>query len=297
MMRIHEGHFYSAVYRPVGKCIYCGSNGDARGLRSEHIFPFFLGGNLELPAASCADCEKITSFIEGHCANRIFLGFRTHKKMQTRRPKNRPTHFALQFLGPDGWRSRDIPSDEAPFFLPLPYFDQPGVLIGDDARTAIQPLSQTLITTADFRERAQKFIEPGETDCRITVPTFDPAIFARFIAKIALAGAVAMLNYDSAKSPLGQIVLGIDSRIGQLVGCEPKETSGIQYVETPPVVGKDIHEIGFAQWADGTSTRQVLTAHIEFILGHLTGLRYVAVIGPAMPNPVENYIQAPVRSS
>jgi len=106
-----------------------------------------------------------------------------------------------------------------------------------------------------------------------------------------------MLNYDSAKSPLGQIVLGIDSRIGQLVGCEPKETSGIQYVETPPVVGKDIHEIGFAQWADGTSTRQVLTAHIEFILGHLTGLRYVAVIGPAMPNPVENYIQAPVRSS
>ena len=49
-----------------GICIYCGWDGGAEGLRNEHTVPYSLGGNTELLAASCADCEAITSYLDGY---------------------------------------------------------------------------------------------------------------------------------------------------------------------------------------------------------------------------------------
>jgi hypothetical protein len=60
-----------------GICIYCGWDGGADGLRNEHTVPYSMGGNTELLAASCADCEAITSYLDGYMANAIFFEFRS----------------------------------------------------------------------------------------------------------------------------------------------------------------------------------------------------------------------------
>ena len=46
-----------------GRCVYCGSDGGADGLRDEHAIPYSLGGTAELLKASCSDCEKVTSYL------------------------------------------------------------------------------------------------------------------------------------------------------------------------------------------------------------------------------------------
>jgi hypothetical protein len=61
------------VFPPVGRCIYCGSDGGPDGLREEHIIPYSLGGNAVLEEASCSRCEAITSYLEGYAANVIFI--------------------------------------------------------------------------------------------------------------------------------------------------------------------------------------------------------------------------------
>ena len=65
-------------YPPVGRCIYCGSDGDAKGLSDEHMVPFSLGGDAVLPKASCAACATETSKIELYVARHIFHGLRSH---------------------------------------------------------------------------------------------------------------------------------------------------------------------------------------------------------------------------
>jgi hypothetical protein len=67
-----------------GRCIYCGSTGP---LKDEHIIPFSLGGKAVIEAASCGDCEKVTSYLDGYLARQIFHEYRAHAGMKSRRPK------------------------------------------------------------------------------------------------------------------------------------------------------------------------------------------------------------------
>src|SRR5438552_18955483 len=77
MKRQHE-------YAPIGKCIYCGGDGSPGRLTREHIIPDSLGGMLELPDASCSDCQKITSACEGENAGKIFRPIRRQFKMPSK---------------------------------------------------------------------------------------------------------------------------------------------------------------------------------------------------------------------
>ncbi|WP_152565922.1 hypothetical protein [Devosia riboflavina] len=60
----------------LGYCAYCGQSDDSVGneiaLSSEHIIPEFLGSGLELPASSCAACQKATSAVEYTIAREMF---------------------------------------------------------------------------------------------------------------------------------------------------------------------------------------------------------------------------------
>ena len=294
MSSVHAGDYKRARFGPLGKCIYCGSDGAGKGLKSEHIFPYFLGGNIELLEASCAECEKIASYLDGHCANKIFRSFRAQKGLQTRRPKNRPTHFDIEYETAQGWVTRSLPVDAAPYMLPLPEFKMPSILESRTPSEGIEVAAFSLLTTSDTKERAEKFREPGDIGWRIPIPAFDPTVFARFVAKIALAGTVAMLKYDPAKSPLGGVVRGLEKRIGHYVGAEPPTTQGVTYTHTRPIIdGRDTNQMGFQTWANSVTGHQLLGAEIRFLLAHGGGaIRYVAVVGPAMPAA---HIQAPIR--
>lgn|ERR1700687_235409 len=52
-----------------GRCIYCGATGL---LKDEHIIPVSLGGQTIIERASCADCEKITSYLDAYLARDLF---------------------------------------------------------------------------------------------------------------------------------------------------------------------------------------------------------------------------------
>gem|GEM_PF-1646012 len=71
-------------YRPVGRCIYCGSPewsaGQVRKLGDEHIIPEGLGGKLLLPEASCKDCEGLTSKFELEWLRSAFYTVRVQKR-------------------------------------------------------------------------------------------------------------------------------------------------------------------------------------------------------------------------
>jgi hypothetical protein len=54
-----------------GRCIYCGST---KNLTSEHVVPFGLGGDFELPGASCVGCRDVTSLIERRVMEEQFTG-------------------------------------------------------------------------------------------------------------------------------------------------------------------------------------------------------------------------------
>jgi hypothetical protein len=84
-----------------GRCIYCGSDGGEHGLRDEHIMPFCLGGTAVIKQASCRACEGITSRLDGYLGRRVFYELRVHSGIQTRNPKERPTHLnaTLQVAG------------------------------------------------------------------------------------------------------------------------------------------------------------------------------------------------------
>lgn len=62
--------------RPLGCCVYChaekNDDGDCLPLTSEHVIPEFLGAGLELPDASCANCQEVTSKFEGAIAQEMF---------------------------------------------------------------------------------------------------------------------------------------------------------------------------------------------------------------------------------
>jgi hypothetical protein len=109
-----------ARFSGYGRCIYCGSTGK---LKDEHIVPFSLGGKAVIEAASCGDCERITSYLDGYLARQIFHEYRAQAGMKSRRPKQRPTELSATIVKSDGTQEvRIFAPKEHPYFLVMPVF-------------------------------------------------------------------------------------------------------------------------------------------------------------------------------
>ena len=63
-MKIPERRMPKRVYAPLGRCMYCDSDGGGLALTTEHIIPGGLGGRLELPESSCQMCQELTQDLE-----------------------------------------------------------------------------------------------------------------------------------------------------------------------------------------------------------------------------------------
>ena len=114
-------------YQSPGRCIYCQATGPNLILTDEHIIPFFMGGVTELDDCSCTECNKITSYIDGYCANHIFHAFRHRIGVQSR-TKSKPTTLKVFFETAAGRVERVATFDDAPHLMVLPEFDPPGII-------------------------------------------------------------------------------------------------------------------------------------------------------------------------
>ena len=84
---------------PFGRCVYCGrkkdESGNALKLTSEHIIPEFFGAGLELPRASCADCQDVTSRFEDTIVREMFDPVRKSFSLEGKTGVLQKTNFPL----------------------------------------------------------------------------------------------------------------------------------------------------------------------------------------------------------
>ena len=114
-------------YDPVGRCIYCGSDGGSEGLTDEHIVPLSLGGDAVLRKASCRRCATITSQTELYLGRSIFHELRSHVGAPSRR-RTLPTSLSANISVGDQEITREFLAADQPFALMLPIWDWPGIM-------------------------------------------------------------------------------------------------------------------------------------------------------------------------
>jgi hypothetical protein len=216
--RFQVGSVPVETYDPVGHCIYC--HGYGSKLSNEHIIPYSLNGTHILPKASCLKCAEVTSQIERVVCREFFGQLRAHAGFRTRR--QHPDQFFADLIFENGHRQRvSVPIDIHPSVLVLPQFAMPDLLSGrtPDGNFRIRDT----IWHVEPRLEWDEFVKArGAKQAAIQYPR-KPQQFARFLAKIAHAYAVARLGVDGFKPLLIDLILGRNVvRAPELVGSEPE---------------------------------------------------------------------------
>lgn len=185
------------LYPPQHRCIYCDSTGSP--LTLEHIIPYALQGDLELPEAVCTECQKPTWWAEQTCLHEMFLAARTHLDVRTRNPKARPTLLPMGvFDGSPGdsppenmaqanFRWSELPIDAHPGAIILPIIPRASVLAprSDDGNLVIQGMQTRILRPTPRAPDGQR---------HMVLQPFNPEAFARMLTKIAHGLAVAELG-------------------------------------------------------------------------------------------------------
>jgi hypothetical protein len=206
-----------------GVCIYCGWDGGDDGLRSEHIVPYSLAGTVELEKASCSRCERVTSYIDGYLANRVFGHFRVHVGLPSR--GGHPTTLSATIEQDGDVRTVDLAAKDHPYFLNMPIWRSPGLMLGAQ-------MSDGFIG-ADFHKywylpdsiRDTLGMNDGEIARVIdTSPPINVGTFCRGLAKIAYCDAVRRYGLDGFRPlALPDIILGKCPNIAYFVGSDRRD--------------------------------------------------------------------------
>jgi len=206
-------------FEPVGRCIYCGAK--SNDLTLEHIIPFGLGGRLELPEASCGECQKLTQKFEEDCLRFALVEGRTRLGISGRRnKKGRLNKLRIGRL--------DNPSDpsSAISYEYLPVEDHPTIIglpnfIPATKNNAGWGVNGIIIVP--FPGFFDKFAELGPGAIN-----FQPgkwASFARMFAKIGHAAAVAKIGIDGFEPYLLDLIKGTDQSRSGYVGTAIREAN------------------------------------------------------------------------
>ena len=216
----------------VDVCIYCGAE---EGLTDEHVVPYSLGGTWELKRASCTSCQKITSQLERKVSRGDFLALRTVGKFPSYHPKNRPSELS-QAYELNGQREEVVlPPHEHPAPFIMLTFAPPSILSGE-AHTEVPHVSKVRVFSRTGKVQ-QLGRDLGATGLTVGLP--DRVLFARFLAKVALAYAVASPGLAAMKEVfVRDAILGRTNDVGRWVGCVTQEafTSGVGLHEIVSIV-------------------------------------------------------------
>lgn len=184
---------------------------------------------------SCAACEKVTSYLDGYLARRIFNEYRAHTGMKSRRPKQRPKKLPATVIKRDGTEEiRLFDAKEVPHFLMMPVWHLPGIVRGKTP-------------TADFeimQAHAYWYIpesmrNPHEMEWeRVKAQgTINYTAFARAIARISYCNAVIHLGLDGFDHlDVPGLILGRYPYVPHYVGVDRSDPP-------PPTPHGQLHEV------------------------------------------------------
>lgn len=222
----------------LGYCAYCGQSVDSSGnqieLSSEHIIPEFLGSGLELPASSCAECQKATSVVE-HTISRELFG---------------PVRKAFGLRGKDGVLPNvNFPLDVGSYtseeiFVPIAHY--PTVLV----LPALFPASTYSRRSPDsadpfnflfYNINADRDLLTQYRIEGVSTQSIDLVRFAQMIAKIAHSYAShywrdspfshAVSNLIRTIHPPQQPAIGHLAHVGCLLGKPHTPTTALHEIE------------------------------------------------------------------
>jgi hypothetical protein len=202
-------------YPPYGKCIYCGESSD---LRIEHIVPFGLSGNLELPESTCKSCADITSRVEMAILRGELWAVRVFRELQSRRKHgSAPKDFPIKIVRDGVEKQIRLPVDEYPILLHFPVFSAPRVLTSAEKKPGIEIKG---VDTISFGRNPEDFLLKQKAESISTTTSQNPVAFARMIAKIAysMAAATGALELLKSTSPIPSVILGHEAAVGHWVG-------------------------------------------------------------------------------
>ena len=204
---------------PIGKCIYCGSEGSIGGLSKEHAVPLALDGSHVILRASCETCREITRKIEeinlkGITSN--FGVFRVHDNYRTSHPRERPTTAPINVSKRTGLEKVIVPIKDRPPMLVLPEFKEPGILA--NRPVGISTFIRMKIMSGDGTAAQIKYGGPISADYHFKLDAF-----IRMLAKIVHSMAIATYGIDGFDPFLPDLILGKRPELaGYLVGQSPQ---------------------------------------------------------------------------
>jgi hypothetical protein len=218
--------FPTITLEPVNRCVYCGSMKD---LHDEHIIAYSLDGHIVLPKASCNECGKVTSYLEGYCARRIFAGVRATKDMQTRRPKDRPKQLPIILRFKDRTETRFLPLDKHPGLYALIAYQRPGILAGRSPNDPFGPVKYKLFgKNLEEIKLNDYLLTEGAIEASLDWH-FDAIIFARMLAKIAHCCAAHYVGLENFKAYLPKLILEKNTLMPIFVGTEIEHASASKF--------------------------------------------------------------------
>ena len=252
------------IFPPVGRCIYCLSDGGTKGLSREHIVAEGLQGSLILQKASCVSCARITSRVETVCLQETYVDYRDHANLKMSKKSKAKL------------KRRRVAA------LMLPELPPPGILSGKPLEVAVDAPDPNLVVHGMhcWYFSREKLVALQEGD---RPKTFNIVLFLRMLAKIGHSYAIAELGVDNVDSHLNDVILETahNAKLQYLVGgadaafaniCRPPP-EGLDQIN-PPM--HTLHQLFLAPNVTEASTWG-LGVGIRLFAIHKTPLYLVAV--------------------
>jgi len=221
---------------PFGRCIYCDAtrySNEREKLAREHLIPQAINGRLILPEASCGDCEKKINRFERYCGQKIFGPLRYSLGLDTKRPKERPTHLPVEFLIGEEWIEYQVPVKIAPITLILPHYRIPGAF--DDRDPAEDFMCKEYIFRPLIDPRINDFAASiGAKSGRTYRAEVEAGKFALLLAKISHGFAMDKLGRNPGFTPVLKDLIRQEPSpysLAYFVGAGPE----IEYHEKRPI--------------------------------------------------------------
>lgn len=249
------------VLADVGQCIYCRTT--AGVLQKEHIIPLGLNGEHLLLHASCNDCADITKRFEQEVLRSALRESRTALKLQTRRPRERPTHFPLTIERDGQEELIQVPAEEYLAMLPLPLFMVPACL---DVRPYDHGIEMPGVRFTQVAGKpAAELAETYQASAIGIQVSYEIVAFARMLAKIAYGFAVAQYGLHTMRDVyVMPALLGQKDDIGRWVGRTPPQ---------PTKVSDSFHDVAVG------AINGVIIAHVRLFAQFPETPEYTVVVG------------------
>jgi hypothetical protein len=174
----------------------------------EHVIPLSLGGMVELPNASCRNCEKITNSFEWPLGRETFVEVRAMGGIKSRRPKERPKKVPVKILFESGAsKTVQVELQDAPIVFVTPFYERLPDKVNFPEQLA-SALRFEACFHSDFRRNKLALINKhGASKTQHYSRSIQPKNFARLIWKIALGSLWSVARKSVLNSNIRERVL------------------------------------------------------------------------------------------